>query len=101
MAKPNNRKERIGWFAQKFGNDFAVAFAYKTDREVKKEFELYYSRFRNKDDYVSPERSSPVCLVCNSEPYIVWECLCGENEGYLIKMTLNTKSTSNEKNKDN
>lgn len=63
-----------------------------TDREVKSHFDFVYNRYKDLPEY-ERKNENPLCLVCNSEVRINWECACGENRSRsLMKMILNLKS---------
>lgn len=76
--KPSNRKERLEWIQQKKGIDYVMGMYLLTDREVKKWFEKVYPYYKDAPAY---ERvtEQPVCLVCDNEVTILWNCSCGED----------------------
>lgn len=78
MRKPRTRKERLEWLAYRKGIDYVTAMYAMTDHEVKVFFDQVYVRYK---DLPAFERKTelPVCLVCESEVRITWDCSCGEN----------------------
>ncbi|KJD42653.1 hypothetical protein [Paenibacillus terrae] len=81
---PSNRKERVKWLAQKFGQGSIIVWADKTDREVKNEFTSMYRLYNNMKDFDEEVTPSP-CIICGSEVMWITRCGCGEGLAILDK----------------
>lgn len=78
MKKPSNRKERIDFFVNKLGIDYALNLVFLTDGQVAHLFNARYQELKKMPDYKSKPTESK-CVRCES--FIYWHsvCDCGED----------------------
>ncbi|MDF2543467.1 MAG: hypothetical protein K0S47_3185 [Herbinix sp.] len=77
MKIPSNRKEKVKFFRKKLGCEIADNWlSDKSDKEVKRLFELYYPKMKDKEDYKESE-IKVTCIRCGCEVIHHHECNCG------------------------
>ncbi|OIS63606.1 hypothetical protein A4A36_11355 [Bacillus subtilis] len=75
---PKRRKERVQFLINNLGEKtVSSTIAVMTDREVKRLFDEMYPLYKDKEDYSPPDYQAPICLVCENQTFIQWDCNCG------------------------